>query len=110
MTNAGSNPAGVIRGGICHSPKQLSIPPGRLGGERKAMNIKHLFINLAFGLMCWLIMIGCVLLAVQEIKPDVQYSGVPEVEITLEMNRHGAFWIHKVNGIDYHFNWKTRVM
>ena len=108
MTNAGSNPAGVIRGGICHSPKQLSIPPGRLGGERKAMNIKHLFINPAFGLLCWLIMISCVLLVVQAIGDDPKYDSQVEVEIRPTMIRAGYFDVYHVNGLDYYYPRKQR--
>jgi len=72
------------------------------------MNIKHLFINLAFGLLCWLIMISCVLLAVREIKPDVQYSGVPDVEIRPTIIKEGCFDVYHVNGLDYYYPRKQR--
>ena len=72
------------------------------------MNIKHLFINLAFGLLCWLIMISCVLLAVQEIKPDVQYSGIPEVEIRPTIIKEGCFDVSYINGVPVWYPRKQR--
>ena len=79
--------------------------------------MKKFLFNLAFGLLCWLIMMIAVLFLVAEIVQDRRYEyehalsfGIPEYQLTDEITKAGCFRIHKHNGLTIHYERKMRLI